>query len=140
MFRALSIGFLILTQAPVLAAASTCAGPDLAVTSVSVQSVTKTRYLNKYRVVGTVTNVGSDVQSSNVLQFVDINQYGDRLDDRGVPPLAPGQSYTIAYVWKRSVDAGNRTTPLSFHLRGVAPQPVSLNDCSPANDRYDIHF
>jgi hypothetical protein len=109
-------------------------------TSVSVHSVTKTRFLNEYRVVGTVTNVGGAMQGSNVLQFVDINQYGSRLDDRGVPPLAPGQSYSVAYVWNRSVDAGNWTTPLSFHLRGVAPLPVSLNDCNPANDRYDIHF
>jgi hypothetical protein len=140
MFRALTAALFILAQAPVLATAATCAGADLAMTSVSVQSVTKTRFLNEYRVVGTVTNVGGAMQGSNVLQFVDINQYGSRLDDRGVPPLAPGQSYSVAYVWNRSVDAGNWTTPLSFHLRGVAPLPVSLNDCNPANDRYDIHF
>jgi hypothetical protein len=140
MIRILTVALFILTQAPVVAAASTCAGPDLAMTSVSVQRVTKTRFLNEYRVVGTVTNVGGARQGSNVLQFVDINQYGNRLDDRGVPPLAPGQSYTIAYVWNRSVDAGSGTTPLTFQLRGVAPLPVTLNDCNPANDSHDIRF
>jgi hypothetical protein len=139
MIRILTVA-LILAQAPVVAAAATCAGPDLVMTSVSVQSVAKTPFLNKYRVVGTVTNVGGATQSSNVLQFVDFNQYGDRLDDRGVPPLAPGQSYTVAYVWNRSVDAGRGTTPLTFTLRGVAPQPVALNDCNLANDSHDIRF
>ena len=140
MTRVSIVALFILAQAPVAAAASTCGGPDLAMTSVSVQSVTKTRFLNKYRVVGTVTNVGSAGQASNVLQFVDFNQYGIRLDDRGVPPLAPGQSYTVAYVWNRSVDAGNWTTPLTFSLRGVSPVPVTLNDCNPANDSFNIRF
>jgi hypothetical protein len=140
MIRVLTVVLFILAQAPVVAAASTCAGPDPAITSVSVQSVTKTPFLNKYRVVATVTNVGRAMQSSNVLQFVDIDQYGNRLDDRGVPPLAAGQSYTIAYVWDRSVDAGGGTTPLNFHIRGVAPLPVALNDCNPDNNSHDIRF
>jgi hypothetical protein len=140
MTRALTAALFILAQAPVVAASSTCAGPDLAMTSVSVQGVTKTRFLNKYRVVGTVTNVGGAAQGANVMQFVDISQYGNRLDDRGVPPLAPGQSYTVAYVWNRSVDAGSGTTPLTFRLRGVAPLPVTLDDCNPANGSYDIRF
>jgi len=139
MIRVLTVALFILAQA-VVALASPCAGPDLAMTSVSVQSVTKTRFLNKYRVVGTVTNVVGAMQASNVLQFVDINQYGNRLDDRGVPPLAPGQSYAVAYIWNRSIDAGDWTTPLSFHLRGVAPLPVALNDCNLGNDSYDIRF
>jgi hypothetical protein len=140
MVRVLTVALLILAQAPVVAAASTCGGPDLAMTSVSVQSITKTPFLNKYRVVGTVTNVGAARQAPNVLQFVDIDQYGNRLDDRGVPPLAPGQTYTVAYVWNRSIDAGSGTTPLTFHLRGVSPLPATLNDCNPANDSYDIRF
>jgi hypothetical protein len=138
--RPLTVALVILAQTPIAAAAATCRGADLAVTSVSVQRVTKTRYLNEYRVVGIVTNVGGEGQGSNVLQFVDINQYGHRLDDRGVAPLRPGQSYVVSYIWKRSVDAGNWTTPLSFHLRGVAPLPVTLNDCNPANDSFTIHF
>jgi hypothetical protein len=139
MVRALTVVFLIVSQAPIVVAASGCSGADLAMTSVTVQNVTKTQYLNNYRLVGTVTNIGGATQPSNVLQFVDISQYGDRLDDRGVPPLAPGQSYTVAYVWKRSVDAGNLTTPLSFHLRGVPVSP-SADDCNPANDSHAIQF
>ena len=140
MVRVLIAIALVVGQAPIVAAASTCAGPGLAVTSVSVQNVTKTRYLNKYRVVGTVTNVGDATQPSNVLQFVDINQYGDRLDDRGVPPLAPGQSYVVAYVWNRAVDAGNGTTPLTFRLRGVAPLTEAISECNVASDSHNIRF
>jgi hypothetical protein len=139
MVRALTVVFLIVSQAPIVAAASGCSGADLAMTSVTVQNVTRTQYLNNYRLVGTVTNIGGAMQPSNVLQFVDISQYGDRLDDRGVPPLAPGQSYTVAYVWKRSVDAGNWTTPLSFHLRGVPVSP-GAGDCNSANDSHAIQF
>ncbi len=139
MARTLILGFLLISQAPTGAAASVCSGADLAMTSVTVQSVAKTQFLNNYRLVGTVTNVGGTTQPSNVLQFVDINQYGNRLDDRGVPPLAPGQSYTVAYVWKRAVDAGSFTTPLTFHLRGVPVSP-GAEDCKPVNDSHAIQF
>ncbi len=124
MIRTIALAVFVATQVPGIAIAASCGGPTF--TAVTVQSTSSTRYLNDYHVTATVTNRGDTGQAGNVLQFIDVNQYGDRLDDRGVPQLASGQSYTITYVWKRAVDAGKWTTPLDFSVRPVAPSP---GDC-----------
>ena len=105
-----------------------CDGAHPAITSVTLRGLTKTRYLDLYHVSATVTNLGNEPQGGDVLQFVDVNQYGRRLDDRGIPPLEPGQSYTIAYVWPRSVEAGKLTSPLYFRIRSAAQAEA----CTPA--------
>jgi hypothetical protein len=117
--RAMSLVFFVLSLGPIAAAACSSASP--AVTAVTLQSVTRTPYLNLYKVSATVTNSGGEAQSGDVLQFVDVVQYGGRLDDRGIPPLGPGQSYTVTYVWPRSADAGKLTSPLNFRIRYVGP-------------------
>jgi len=139
MIRSVALAAFALAQLPGVAVAGACGGAGPTITSVTLQSMTPSRYLNYYHVTATVTNRGDQAQAGNVLQFVDVNQYGDRLDDRGVPPLAVGQSYTISYVWKRAVDAGKWTTPLDFSIRPVVPTPLS-NDCSPANVSSSITF
>ncbi len=126
MIRSMAISLVVLAQIPLCVRA--CDGADPAITSVSLQAMTHTRYLDLYHVTATVKNVGSEAQAGNVMQFVDVGQYGRRLDDRGVPPLAPGQSYTVTYVWPRSTDAGRWTSPLDFHVRTVAPSQA----CTPA--------
>jgi hypothetical protein len=124
--RAMSLVFFVLSLGPIAAAACSTANP--AVTAVTLQSVTRTPYLNLYHVSATVTNNGA-AQSGDVLQFVDVVQYGGRLDDRGVPPLAPGQSYTVTYVWPRSSEAGRLTSPLNFRIRTIGS---SAESCSTA--------
>ena len=131
MIRTIALAVFVAAQLPGIAIAASCGGPTL--TAVAVQSMNSTRYLNYYHVTATVTNHGDAAQAGNVLQFIDVNQYGDRLDDRGVPPLAPGQSYTITYVWKRAVDAGKWTTPLDFSIRPVAP--MAAGDCVASSSR-----
>jgi hypothetical protein len=125
---------LMVAQVPLAVEAVTCDGSNLAVTAVSVRSVSRTPYLHLYHVTATVTNVGNQAQAGNALQFVDVVQYGGRLDDRGIPPLAPGQSYTVDYTWPRSADAGSGTSPLDFRLRFVSP----AQSCSPSNGRGGI--
>jgi hypothetical protein len=132
------VAFALAQLAEVAAAACGRAGPTI--TSVTLHSVTPSRYLNYYDVTATVTNHGGQGQAANVLQFVDVTQYGGRLDDRGVPPLAAGQSYTITYVWRRAVDAGKWTTPLDFRIRPVAPLPLGNADCVPTNVSSSITF
>lgn len=140
MIRTAALLSIALAQLPICAYAE-CTGANPIVTSVSVIGVTKTHYLNLYRVDATVTNVGTEAQAGNVLQFIDVMQYGNRLDDRGVPPLAPGQTYTISYVWKRAVDAGNWTTPLDFRVRPVASPAADPQECSaPPSARSSITF
>lgn len=119
MNRAVGLSLVFVAFAPAAAGAQNCARP--AVTAVSVSGVTHTPYLDLYHVRATVTNLTNQPQAGNVLQFVDVVQYDARLDDRGVPPLAPGESYTITYVWPRSADAGKLTSPLNFRIRSVEP-------------------
>ncbi len=116
MIRGFVFVLFAVAQLPIGAFAA-CTTSGAKVAAVAVQTVSHTPYLNLYHVRVTVTNRGSHSQSGNVLQFVDVTQYGDRLDDKGIPPLAPGESYSWTYVWKRSAEAGSGTTPLNFRYR-----------------------
>lgn len=130
----------VLLAGPSANAVAGCVGADPAITSVRVQNVAGNGSVNHYTLVGTVANLGTQRQASNVLQFVDIYQYGVRLNDRGIPPLAPGESYTFSYGWQRASDAGDGTTTLHFRLRFVRPSPPGSEDCNPANDTYSVRF
>ena len=134
MIRTLSILFFVLAQSAAGAAAATCAGANPAITSVAVRSVTNGP-VNQYHLVGTVTNMGSQGQPSSTLQFVDIEQYGVHLDDKGIPPLAAGQSYNFSYTWLRNPEAALGTTPLDFRIR-----MVQGSDCNPSNGMYHLRF
>jgi hypothetical protein len=126
---------LVLTLAPPPTLAAACAGADPAITSVVVKNVTSNGQVNQYHIVGTVTNLGAAGQPSNTLQFVDIYVDRSKRDDRGVPPLAPGQSYTFGYTWVRSMDAGNGTTTAHFRMDMRQGQ-----DCNPANGVASVTF
>lgn len=118
----------VIAAAPAAAfAQGTCDGANPTVTAVSLRNVSHTQYLDFYHVTATVTNTGSEAQSGDVLQFVDVMQYGGRLDDRGIPPLAPGESYTVNYIWPRSSQAGKLTSPLHFRVR---PVTSAANSCA----------
>ena len=130
------LGFALAGAAPASAA---CAGPDPAITSVAVKNVAQSGGMNRYTLAVTVTNDGSQAQAKDTLQFVDIYQVpGEKLDAKGVPPLQPGQAYTVTYDTMRASDAGNGTTHLRFQLD--LKQPASGADCSAANDVYSFTF
>jgi hypothetical protein len=135
--RIVSVALLVLAQLPIAAGASTCAGANPAVTSVVVKSVTRNGNANQYNLQGTVKNLGSAGQASNTLQFVDIYEGAsrDRLNDRGIPPLQPGQSHMFGYVWNRALDAGQNTTTLEFRIR-----MVQGTNCNPSNGTYKLTF
>ena len=133
MIRTMTIVLFLLVQTAAAAAAATCAGANPAITSVAVKNVTSDGKLNNYHIVGTVVNLGSQSQPSNTLQFVDIWQYGMKLDAKGIRPLAPLQSTTFGYTWQRSVDAARGTTVLNFRIR-----MEQGSDCNPANGSYNI--
>ena len=59
---------------------------------------------------------------------------------KGLPPLRPGQAYTFAYVYQRSVDAGTGTTYLQLRLTVHQPVPPGKQDCNAANDAYTVTF
>jgi subtilase family serine protease len=120
------------------APAPTCAGANPAIVSVGVQNVVPTGGLNTYRITGTVTNLGDESQANNVLQFVDMYMVKERLDAKGIPPLAPGQSYTFAFDYQRSRDAGTGSTNLRFQIDMRQPSPAGSEDCNPSNGTYTL--
>lgn len=123
LIRGVALVLFAAAQLPISAfAACTISSPRVA--AVAVQRVEHTPYLNLYHVRVTVTNYANQSQPGNVLQFLDVTQYGDRLDDKGIPPLAGGESYSWTYVWKRSAQAGSGTTPLNFHYRPYQSAPA----------------
>jgi len=134
MIRSLSIVVLVLALQPIGAVAATCAGANPAITSVSVKDVASGPS-NQYHLVGTVTNMGSSGQSRNTLQFVDIYQYGNHMDARGIPPLGAGQSYSFNYTWLRNPEAARGSTTLDFRIR-----MVQGSDCNPSNGNYRLTF
>ncbi len=128
MIRTTTLATLALTLASTGYASAFCTGANPAVTAVAVKSVTTAGQENNYHLTATVTNIGSAAQATNTLQFVDIYQYGQKLDAKGIPPLNPGQSYTFSYMWPRASDAGTGTTTLSFRLD--ERQPSSCTNSS----------
>ena len=142
MFRAMTAALLLaaLGGAPGLAASAACAGADPAIVSVTVKGVSPSSGLNNYELTGTVVNNGS-AQDSNVLQFVDILQNGQKLDAKAVPPLAAGQSYTFTYVSQRSKDAGLGSSKLTFQMDVTQPSGVpNAADCDASNDSFTLTF
>lgn len=135
MIRVLIALLVVLALAPEAAPAAGCAGANPALTSVTVKNVTTSGQLNTYHMVGTVTNLGSQGQPSNTLQFVDIYVDQMKKNDRGIPPLAPGQSYTFGFDWPRSTDAGSGTTTVHYRIR-----MVQGSDCNPANGTNSVTF
>jgi hypothetical protein len=131
---ALPILGMLLAFNTVAQASSACNGPDPAIVSVGVKSVSHNGAVNVYHLSGTVTNLGTQRQSSNVLQFVDIYMNDLKVDARGVPPLRPGQSYTFGYDVQRSADSGDGTTLLRFQI----DLRRSAQDCNPGNDTYSL--
>jgi hypothetical protein len=117
---------------------STCVGSDPAIVSASSKSVGQEGGVNRYRLSVTVKNLGSAKQASNVLQSVEFIQNSVKVDQKGVPPLKPGQSYTVTRDYLRSVDAGVGTTPFVFRLRIVKPTPPGVADCNPNDNRYEL--
>jgi hypothetical protein len=122
--------FLVLALAPAAAPAAACLGPNPAITHVAVQSTSSSGGVNRYHIVGAVTNLGTTGQPSNVLQFVDIYdaQTMTKLDSRGISPLSVGATVHFTYDWKRSSEAQAGSSTLLFRMN-----MVQGSNCSPAN-------
>ncbi|HEY3674834.1 MAG TPA: hypothetical protein VGK84_02470 [Candidatus Tumulicola sp.] len=127
---------LAVVPAPARAA---CSGPDPSIASVSLGHVSTSGGLSTYRFNGSVVNAGNAPQASNVLQFVDVFQAGEKANSIGIPPLHPHQSYAFSYSAQRSSDAGSGTTKLLFRLRMKSPAG-SAQDCSAGNDSSTLTF
>jgi opacity protein-like surface antigen len=98
--------------------AAQCIAPTVA--AARIGGVTRSDGLNHYRVVMNIENA-HDAQPSDTLQFVDIYHDGVKLDAIGVPPLKSSGSYSAAYTFTRSSDAGEGTTTLNLQIEMRQP-------------------
>jgi hypothetical protein len=116
------------------APAFACNGPNPAIEWIKIQHVMPQGGENRYTIAGNITNLGS-TQPLNVLQYVSISAYGQRLDRRSIPPLRAGQSFSFIYPYFRSDQAGRGSSQLDFQI--VMEQGVN---CNPANGHYSLVF
>lgn len=135
MIRLLIVSLLAAAFAPQGAIAATCAGANPAITSGVVKNVTSNGQTSTYHLVGTVTNLGGSAQPKDTLQFVDVYVDKQKHDSRGIPPLAPGQSYSFGFDWQRAADAGKGTTTVNFRM-----DMHQGSDCNPSNGTYNVTF
>jgi hypothetical protein len=98
--------------------ASAAQAGQVAITSAVVKSTTASGAIRTVNVAVTVTNRGSAKEPSNVLQSVVTVQDGTKTGTKGIPPLAPGASYTFVYSFQRAAGAHPGSTRLTFHLVG----------------------
>jgi hypothetical protein len=110
-----------------------CAGALPAISSVAVDRATQNGELNDYMLRVRVLNRGDVSQAGNVLQSVDIYRNGTKVDQKGVPPLKAGGTYTFLYSFQRNSDAGDGSTKFTFRL-----DPRTSNGCDSSGDRYNV--
>lgn len=99
----------------VVIAAASCANPSIV--STAVQSATTDPHgLTHYTVGITVQNLGTLRQRSDLLQSIDVELDGERVDVIGLLPLRPRQTQHVMYSFVRSAEAGAGSTSLVFTL------------------------
>ena len=126
---------LSLLAAPAGAAspAAACSGADPAIVKTALQSSTQNGPLRHLVVAITVSNLSDVKQASNVLQSVAVYQDGNKVDNKGVKPLAAHQLQTVTYTFDRSAQAAPGTTHLRFKLSLEGATPANA-DCNTEND------
>jgi hypothetical protein len=94
--------------------------------------------INRYALDITVANLGSRPQPSSMLQSVEIFQDATKVDQKGVPPLRPGQRVTVTYDFTRSVEARPDTTRFRLKLVGHDPHAELGSACQDAAEIYRV--
>ena len=96
--------------------AAACSGAEPAILQAAVRAVTPNGDLKHYVVAVTVANQGSAAQPGTTLQSIEVLQDGQKVDQKGVPPLHPGQAAVVTYAFDRSRLAREGSTDLDFRL------------------------
>jgi hypothetical protein len=122
---------------PILAMTSgACAGPTI--TGATASEVGSNGDLTTYDVAIRVKNTGSAAEPSSLLQSVQVFQDATKVDQKGTPPLAAGQSATVHYRFSRSSEAAARSTHLHFTLTLSDPHGTPFTDCSSGDNSYRL--
>ncbi len=131
------VAFLAAFSLPIVAMTSgACAGPTI--TSAIASQAGTNGNLNTYDVAIRVKNAGSAAEPSSLLQSVQVFQDATKVDQKGTPPLAAGQSATVHYRFTRSSEAAARSTHLHFTLTLSDPHGTPFADCSSGQNSYRL--
>ena len=117
----------------------TCSGADPALAAVHPRLASSTPDVNRYAIDVTVANVGRLKQPANVVQSVVMYRNDVKTDAKGIPPLRPGQSYTVTFAMERASGGDVNTTDLRFTLAFSKPLPAAL-DCNRQNDSFSLEM
>ena len=137
---AIALSALIASHAPSTAMRTpTCSGADPALAAIHPWLASSTPEVNRYKIGITVANVGRMKQAANVQQDVVMYRNEVKTDSKGVPPLRPGQSYTVTFTMERASGGDVNTTDLRFALVFRKPPPRAM-DCNQQNDSFMLEL
>ena len=120
--------------AQLVAPASACSGPDIAITQVKYAIVRGTETIpDRIVLTADVVNVGTQRQTPRVAQHVELLHDGMVLASERFRPLRIGERYPVALRLFRSHD--QRKEPLEVIVRYVPDDRQARGEnCNPAND------
>jgi subtilase family serine protease len=122
-----------------LAAACTGANPAIVTVQPRLAS-TDENNVNHYEIAVTVQNLGTMKQAGNVLDSVTMRQDSTKVDQKGLQPLAPGQSQTVVFNVARAAGAANGSTHLHFAIKFTQPLPPGDEDCNSDNGAQSLNI
>jgi len=125
-----------LILAAMAANGSTCSGAAPGITAVTSSVVADTNTVNQYRLHVVVVNHGPMGQPSNDLQSVAIFQNGDKVGEKGVPPLGSSKSYAFDFPFQRSDEAKMGTTHFTFR---IVKDKNNAGDCTSSDNSYRLN-
>ncbi len=135
----LAVLLVLADASPKPTASRACAGADPAVTSVSSQLIKRQNAPDHYVITATLTNVGSQSQTPDITQHVELVRDGSVFAPQTVPALEAGDAYTLAFAVYRP--SAERSKPLTVTVRYVLDSGDAVrNACNPANDELTKTF
>ncbi len=124
---------------PAPAASPNCPGADPAVTSVVSQLIKKRNSPDHYVITTTLTNIGTESQTADITQRVEMVRNGVVLAPQTVPALGAGVAYPLAFAVFRP--AAERSQPLTVTIRYVLQAgDAARNACNRSNDELTKTF
>lgn len=119
--------------------APACAAADPAVTNVTSQLLKKRGGIDHYVITATLSNIGTQNQTPDITQRVELLRKGIVFAPQTVPALGAGVDYKLAFAVDRA--AGERAQPLTVTIRYVLVSgDAAKNACDRANDNVTKTF
>lgn len=131
--------FALVADAPSPVPSSSCTTADPSVTSLTSQLFKKRGGVDHYVITTSVTNIGPESQTPDIVQRVELLRNGVVLAPQSLPALGAGVAYTLAFAVDRP--ASERSQPLTVTLRySLVSGDRARNACDRSNDEITKTF